>query len=103
VDIYNNVGWGWGPGWGWGWGPGWGYWNPWMWGGAGWGGSNVSTSTEGSLYIDIIDTKSRELIWQGKGVGTLKSTKNIEKKEQRIQEFVSEILEKYPPDSIASN
>jgi len=97
VDVYNNVGWGWG------WGPGWGYWNPWMWGGAGWGGRNVSTRTEGSLYIDLIDAKSKELVWQGKGVGTLNNLNNIDKKEERIREFVAAILEKYPPNPLASN
>ena len=98
VDVYNNYwggmyGWGWspyyyggyGPGWGWG-GPGWG-----------WGGTSVSTSTQGSLYIDLIDSKNKELVWQGKGVGTLNNTKKIEKKEERIREFVSEILQQYPP------
>jgi hypothetical protein len=99
VDVYNNAGWGWG----WGWGPGWGYWSPWMWGGPGWGGSNVSTRTEGSLYIDLIDAKSKELVWQGKGVGTLGNTSNIDKKEARIREFVFEILKNYPPNAIASN
>ena len=99
VDVYNNnFGWGWGGAWGWGpawaWGPGWG----WAWGG--WG-PNVSTRTQGSLYIDLIDTKNRELVWQGKGEGTLANTKNIEKKEQRIKEFVSQILEQYPPNSVA--
>ncbi len=103
VDVYNNnFGWGWG-GWGWGWGgfgPGWGWggWGP----GWGWGGNAVSTRTEGSLYIDFIDAKNKELVWQGKGVGTLGNTKNIEKKEARIQEFVSEILQQYPPNAIAS-
>ncbi len=96
VDVYNNFGWGWG------WGPGWGFWNPWMWGGAGWGGSNVSTRTEGSLYIDLIDAKSKELVWQGKGVGTLNNIRNIDKKVERIQEFVAAILEKYPPNSLAT-
>jgi len=97
VDVYNNYGWGWGgfysP---WAWGPGWG----WGWG----GGNNVSTRTEGSLYIDVIDADKKELVWQGRGVGTLNNTSNIEKKEQRIKEFVSQILEEYPPQmTVASN
>ncbi|WP_282162495.1 DUF4136 domain-containing protein [Ulvibacterium marinum] len=99
VDVYNNN-WGWGA-WGWGWG-----WNPWMWGpgwGAGWGGSQVSTRTEGSLYIDLIDAGTRELVWQGKGVGNLNNIKDINKKEERIKEFVSEILQQYPPDAVAVN
>lgn len=104
VDVYNNnFGWGWG---GWGWG-GWG-WNPWIWGpGWGWGGGwgpNVSTRTEGSLYIDLIDANNKELVWQGRGIGTLNNTKNIDKKEDRIRKFVSEILEEYPPNrEIAAN
>lgn len=96
VDVYNNN-FGWGGAWGWGY-------NPWAWGpgfGWGWGGPSVSTSTQGSLYIDLIDTKTNELVWQGKGEGTLANTSNIAKKEQRIKEFVSEILEQYPPQTAA--
>lgn len=95
VDVYNNY---WGGGYGWGWSPYyWGGYGP----GWGWGGNSVSTRTEGSLYIDLIDAKNKELVWQGKGVGNLSSSKNIEKKEARIQEFVSEILQQYPPNAIA--
>ena len=86
VNIYNN---GWGP-YGYGWG-----WSPWYWGGYGYGGTSVSTSTEGVLYIDLIDAKKKELVWQGMGTGYL--SKNMEKKEERINEFVSKIMEKYPP------
>lgn len=84
-----NTGWGWGLGWGWGWG--WG-WNPFMMGGQ---QTAVSTSTEGTLYIDFIDATKKELIWQGEGSGVL--TKNSPKKEQRIKEFVTTILSQYPP------
>ena len=92
VDVYNNAwgrgGWGWGPGWGWGWGPGWG---------AGWGGNQVSTRTEGMLFIDIIDNAEKELIWQGSGTGYLVN-KNVEKKEARIKEFVQKTLSQFPPE-----
>lgn len=84
VDV-NQFNAGWGYGWGWGW-------NPWMWGG---NYTSVSRTTEGSLYIDLIDGKKKELVWQGVGEGVL--TKNIEKKEERINEFVSKILAKFPP------
>ena len=98
VDVYNNN-------FGFGWGWGWGFYNPWVWGpGWGWGGNNVSTRTEGSLYIDLIDNRNKELVWQGRGAGTLNNTGNIEKKEQRIKEFVSQILKAYPPEqTVASN
>jgi len=111
VDVYNNnfafgrFGFGGFGGFGFGGFGGFGgFYNPWLYGpgfGAGFG-PNVSTRTEGSLYIDLIDNKNKELVWQGRGVGTLNNIKNIEKKEKRIKEFVSEILGKYPP-AIAAN
>jgi len=89
VDVYNNSwgngGWGWGgyagfgPGWGWGWNQ-----QP-----------SVSTSMQGHLYIDLIDANKKELVWQGMGTGYL--SRNMEKKEARIKEFVTKIMEKYPP------
>jgi hypothetical protein len=98
VDVYNNAwgigAWGWG-GWGWGgFGPGWGGFGP----GWGWGWNqqpNVSTSIEGTLYIDLIDANKKELVWQGMGTGFL--SRKMDKKEERIKEFVSTIMEKYPP------
>ncbi len=84
VNIYNNMGWGFGGGFGWGWGPNWGM-----------GYTNTTTTPEGTLYIDLIDAKTKELVWQGIGTGYL--TTNAEKKDARIAEFVSKILEKYPP------
>lgn len=78
VDVYNSYGYGWG------WRPYWGY-----------GYSTPVTTTEGTLIIDVIDAKTKELIWQGKGSGYL--TENPERKDARIKEFVSKILERYPP------
>lgn len=75
-----------------GWGYGWGFgWNPWMWG----SNTSVNRYTEGTLTIDVIDAKKKELIWQGQGEGVL--TKNVDKKDEKIKEFVSKILEQYPP------
>ena len=75
-----------------GWGYGWGYgWNPYFWG----GNTSVNRYTEGTLYIDLIDAKKKELIWQGQGEGVL--TKDTNKKDEAIKEFVTKILEQYPP------
>ena len=80
VNVYNTMGWGYGFGWGWG---------------MGMGFTQTTTTPEGTLYIDIVDAKSKELVWQGIGTGYL--TTNFEKKDERIAEFVTKILEKYPP------
>ena len=84
VNIYNNnfnsFGWGWG----------------WGWGGPYFGTQyNVSNSTQGTLYIDFIDTKRKELIWQGIGRGNIST--NVKYKDERINEFVASILRQYPP------
>ena len=93
VDVYNNAwgmgGWGWGGygAWGGGFGPGWG-----------WGYNNqpvVSTQSEGTLFVDLIDMENKELVWQGMGTGFL--SQKMEKKDAQIKEFVMKIMEKYPP------
>ena len=82
IDVYQNH-YGWGGHWGWGWG------HPWH-------NSSVYKTTEGTLYIDIIDAKTNELVWQGVGTAPL-IKENMAKKEERIQLIVAEILKKYPP------
>lgn len=84
VNQNNNFGWGFG----WGWSPFWG---------RGFNNNvNVNQYTEGTLFIDFIDTKTKELMWQGIGTGTLQ-IQNRAKKEERIKEFVKEIIARFPP------
>ena len=85
INVYNNNNWG--P-YGYGW-----RWSPWYWND--FNNTSVTRSTEGTLFIDLIDAGKKELVWQGMGSGYL--TRNMEKKEARIQEFVKSIMEKYPP------
>ncbi len=92
VNVYQNN-FGFGPGWGYGWG-----WSPWYWGGgAGLGFNSVSRVTEGTLYIDLIDAAKKELIWQGMGTSAL--TRDVERKQEKMNEIVTAILEKYPPQA----
>ena len=87
IDVYTNAYNGWYP-WYYGYyGPGWGF-----------GYTNVSSSTEGTLFIDLIDARKKELAWQGVGTGILSTSKSVEKKEAMINEFVSKIMTKYPPE-----
>ncbi len=61
--IYVNPG----TSWGWGWG-----FNPWFWGGGGPGFNNtLSTQTEGTLYINIIDATTKQLFGKEKVKGGL--------------------------------
>lgn len=78
VDVYNSfgVGWGWNPYWGMNY-------------------NSVTTAPEGTLFIDLIDARSKEQVWQGEGTGYL--TKDTNKKDERIKMFVDKILQQYPP------
>ncbi len=82
VNIYQNN---FGYGYGWGW-------SPWFWGT---GYNTVSRTTEGTLYIDLVDATKKELVWQGMGTAAL--TQNVARKQEKIQEIVAAILAKYPP------
>jgi hypothetical protein len=77
VDIYEPV-----------WSPY--YYNPYQ-------RTSVSKHTEGTLFIDLIDSTGKKLIWQGVGSGFLSKSSKPEKREENIALFVKEILEKYPP------
>ena len=86
ININNNNFSSFGWGWGWGWGP---YFNTQY---------NISNSTQGTLYIDLIDTKRKELIWQGIGRGNL--TASVAHKDELINTFVTSILNNYPPKEL---
>ena len=51
--------------------------------------------SEGVLFVDLIDYKKNELIWQGIGKGYIPSKRA--KKEEQIKLFVNKILIQYPP------
>lgn len=82
VDIYNNNYF-------------YGGWHHWYYGPT--FGTHISKYTEGTLFIDLIDAEKKELTWQGIGSGALNTTGDVAKKEERIKQFVAEIMAKYPP------
>lgn len=86
VDVYQNWGWGWG------WGPFWGM---------NMNYPSVTTTPEGTLFLDFVDAKTKELVWQGQGTGYL--TQNRDKKDAVIKEFVVKILAQYPPQMKKEN
>ncbi len=102
IDVYNNNYYGWYP-WYYGYGYGYGYGAYGM--GYGFGYNNVSTSTEGTLFIDLIDAHKKELAWQGIGKGILSDSRSIDKKVAKINEIVSKIMTEYPPEmeEVANN
>ncbi|SFH18022.1 DUF4136 domain-containing protein [Pedobacter insulae] len=80
-------------GWGWGWGRGWGP----FWGGP----SYVNYYREGTIIIDFLDPEKKILIWHGRGAGF--NLDSFNKREERLQVGVNEILAQYPPQPNTSN
>ncbi len=79
---------------GYGYGAGWG-WSP-YWGGAYGGGmstTTASTYTRGTLIIDIIDAKQKNVIWRGSAEATVPS--NPRKGEKLISKAIAKITKKW--------
>lgn len=74
-------------------GPYWGYW------GGYWEPGRVSIYEyeEGSLILDFVDAKTKELIWHGSAKAIVGNEKTPEERQKKIYETVQKILEKYPP------
>jgi hypothetical protein len=69
----------------------------------GWGGGfstttiNYDSYQEGTLFVDMIDAKKLQLVWQGRGVGTMNPDASQKKREDNINYAVKSIFYKYPP------
>lgn len=74
--------------WGYSYGP---YWNP-------WGESiDVHHYSEGTLVLDFIDFRTKNLIWRGTAQKALADRPDPDKVEREIDNIVSKLLAKFPP------
>jgi hypothetical protein len=63
------------------------------------GVSSVSSSyTDGTLNIDVVDSASRALLWEGIAVGSV-SQRMYESLEATIDAVVAKLFERFPPQS----
>lgn len=72
--------------------------------GYGWGPAHVGVSKsptrtidEGTLVLDLIDAKTKALVWRGTARGTVHKDYSPEERQARIQEAVAYLLQDYPP------
>src|SRR6266852_6861861 len=72
---------------------------PRWWGGMGpgWAAANpmVTQYTEGTVIVDVIDPKTKELLWRGQGVAAVSD--NEAQYEQDLMKTVTAILARFPP------
>jgi hypothetical protein len=64
-----------------------------------WGGGRtyVDQYEEGSIIIDVVSAKTKELIWQGKATSTLKRNTTREKQAKKINKAIAKLLKDFPP------
>jgi len=79
------------------------YAGPWIWSYPGWWGHrywgdevDVRQYREGTLSIDVFDTRSHKAVWHGWATKEL-SRADIERSQHPIQAAVATVLEKFPP------
>lgn len=79
-----------------GYGPGWGRY------GAGYGGMATETYVdqydEGTLILDIVDTRSQKLVWRGSTSARVIEDDSPGERDERAQAVVDAILAKFPPE-----
>ncbi|HEX6225975.1 MAG TPA: DUF4136 domain-containing protein [Chryseolinea sp.] len=69
----------------------------------GWGGGfttttiNVENYLEGTLFVDMVDASKKQLVWQGRAVGTIDEDATPERREKNINYAISQIFTRYPP------
>jgi hypothetical protein len=73
--------------------------------GYGWGGGWGTTTTDvrvreilvGTLAIDMVDAKKKEVVWRGLGTKEINTTASPEKRDKNVTKAVEKIFKKYPP------
>ena len=58
---------------------------------------NYDTYVDGTLFINMIDTKKQQLVWQGRGTKTINPDANQKQREENINYAVKQIFTQYPP------
>jgi hypothetical protein len=82
VTTYN-------PGWGWGWG----------WRGAYWNAAYVRQIPIGTLMVDLVDTKAKELVWRGSASRVVDADESPQTRDEKVQQAVDKLFDGFPPKS----
>jgi hypothetical protein len=61
------------------------------------GKSKPREKQEGTLNLNIVDAKTKTLIWQGTATATIQAKTSPEEQQQRINQVIAELLKSFPP------
>lgn len=72
-----------------------GYYGPW--GGYGYGSETyVSSYTEGTVNVDLVDAAEKQMVWEGVGIGRVRDSKSNEEVRDNINAAVAQMFKDYP-------
>ncbi|MGH7495796.1 MAG: DUF4136 domain-containing protein [bacterium] len=67
---------------------------------SGWGAPSsidVYQYKEGTLIVDVIDAKTKQLIWRGFATGTVNPDAKTEQREKKLNEAITKMMSQFPP------
>jgi hypothetical protein len=59
--------------------------------------TTAQTYDQGTLILDIVDAKKKELVWRGSANGILDPGASPDKKASKVNEAVTKTLADFPP------
>ncbi len=77
------------------WDTGWGY--GWRWGGPRLTAATADQIPIGTLVVDLVDTRVKELVWRGTATDILDPKSTPDERERKLHHAVTEMLKSYPP------
>lgn len=65
----------------------------------GWVGRDIDvySYTEGTLLVDLVDARTRALVWRGSATGVVRPQRSPEERTRIINEVVQKMFREYPP------
>ena len=57
--------------------------------------TEVTQYTEGTLHIDLVETRRKQLVWEGVAIGRI-GPRDREQLDQRVAVVVDEVFQKFP-------
>ena len=61
------------------------------------GKSKPREKQEGTLNLNIVDAKTKTLIWKGTATAAIQAKASPEEQQQRINQVIAELLKQFPP------
>lgn len=78
-----------GSGWGWGW----------RWRGPYWNAARVEQIPVGTLVVDLVDTKAKELVWRGSATRVIDPDDTPQDRAKDVRKAVEKLFDGFPPKS----